>query len=109
MCGPMAGLVVHGWPADADASGGNAGRRCYLPVSCLMLQALLVADQRTRVCRPDLPLSRTTQPAKLAVSTSCAPQEELLVEKRSKPPGYAAYCVGPDTSGRPGEALLHLT
>lgn len=29
------------------------------------------------------------------------------MEKRSKPPGYAAYCVGPDTSGRPGE--LHLT
>jgi len=34
------------------------------------------------------------------------PQEELIVEKRSKPPGYAAYCVGPDTTGRGGESWL---
>ncbi|PRW45415.1 transcription elongation factor SPT6 isoform A [Chlorella sorokiniana] len=33
-------------------------------------------------------------------------KEELISEKRSKPPGYAAYCVGPDISGRPGVFYL---
>lgn len=44
-----------------------------------------------------------SQPPYLALLGLPSPQEELLVEKRSKPQGYAAYCVGPDTSGRAGE------